>query len=145
MTASRDRTARIWSVESKVQKAILKGHNGVVNSAAFSPNGLYAVTASSQDRTVRLWGVDSGREIAVLAGEPDALGKEPGITAATFSSDGTQVAIISGDETVQIVRVFPTPQDMIDFAHNVVRRELTDCERRRFFLPTEGEVEDCPG
>ena len=35
-------------------------------------------------------------------------------------------------------------QAMIDHARSVVPRVLTPCERKRFFLPVEGEVGDCP-
>ncbi len=51
---------------------------------------------------------------------------------------------VSGDNNARIFPVFPTTQDLIDHARSVVPRELTPCERKRFFLPVEGEVGDCP-
>ena len=144
ITASRDGTARIWSVTGGVERAILKGHRGNVTEAALSPSGLYAVTASPQDRTVRLWSANTGRQIAVLSGQEKGENVEPVTTHATFNSDGTRLAIISGDKVARIIRVFPTPQDLIDYAKSVVPRELTPCERRRFFLPVEGDVGECP-
>lgn len=142
VTASRDRTARIWSVEDGAERAILRGHAGGVNHAAFSRNGRHLVTVSFQDGTVRLWNARSGREFAVLAGE-EALTSDAAPTRATFTPDGTKIAVVSG-ENVRIIRIFPTPQDLIDFAHSVVPRELTPCERKRFFLPVEGDVGECP-
>jgi WD40 repeat protein len=146
VTASRDRTARIWNVADGAERVILRGHTGGVNHAAFSPNALHVVTVSSQDRSVRLWDAKSGREIAVLAGQEDAAdtGFAPTPTSATFTPDGTKIAVVSGDENVRIIRVFATPQDLIDYARRVVPRQLTPCERRRFFLPVEGDVGDCP-
>jgi WD40 repeat protein len=120
-----------------------RGHAGGVNSAAFSPNGSYVMTASSQDRTVRLWATESDRQIAILEGQERAAG-EPALTRATFDPNGSRIAIISGDTNARIVRVFRTTQDLIDYAHTVVPRELTPCERRRFFLPVEGDVGNCP-
>ncbi len=38
--------------------------------------------------------------------------------------------------------MFPTTQGLIDHAKAVVPRELTPCERKRFFLPVEGGVGD---
>ncbi len=38
----------------------------------------------------------------------------------------------------------PLAQAMIDHAKSIVPRALTPCERKRFFLPGEGEVGDCP-
>jgi WD40 repeat protein len=143
VTASRDRTARIWNVEDGTERAVLRGHTGGVSSAAFSPNSSYVVTASSQDRTVRLWDAESGRQIAILAGQERTTG-EPALTRAVFDPDGTRIGIIAGDTNVRIVRIFPTRQELIEYARTVVPRELTPCERRRFFLPVEGDVRECP-
>jgi WD40 repeat protein/class 3 adenylate cyclase len=144
LTASRDKTARIWSIPDGTEKVVLRGHSGGVNSAQFSPSGAYVVTASSQDRTVRLWAVQSGREIAVLA-SPDEMVAPPRPTRAAFNSDGTRIVIVSSDESVRVVGAFPTLQDLIAYAKHTVPRELTACERRRFFLPVESEVGNCPG
>lgn len=144
MTASGDGTVRIWSVSGGREMAVLRGHGGAVGSAQFSPSGLYVVTASSEDRTVRLWATQSGRQIAVLASQDEATVR-PGLTRAAFSSDGTQIAIVSGQERVRIVRVFQTPKDLIDFARRTVPRELTPCERRSFFLPEDPAIGTCPG
>jgi WD40 repeat protein/class 3 adenylate cyclase len=144
LTASRDGTIRIWNVADGTEKVVLRGHSGDVSSAQFSPNGAYVVTASSQDRTVRLWEAQLGREVSVLA-SPEQEGARPALTRAVFSSDGTRVAIVSSDASVRMVRVFPTLQDLIAYARHIVPRQLTACERRRFFLPVEGEIGDCPG
>lgn len=144
LTGSRDGTVRIWSVSGGQERAVLRGHSGAVDSAQFSPSGLYVVTASSKDRTVRLWETQSGREIAVLASHDEAT-VLLGFTRATFSSDGTHVAIVSGEERVRIVRAFQTPKDLIDFARRTVPRELTPCERRSFFLPEDPAIGTCPG
>jgi WD40 repeat protein len=114
-----------------------------VDSAQFSPNGLYVLTASFQGGTARLWAARTGREIAVLA-KREEENKLPIPTRAAFSSDGTRVVIASYGGDVRVIRVFQTPQDLIDFAKQTVPRELTACERRRFFLPVEGEVSNCP-
>lgn len=144
LTASRDGTVRIWSVPDGMEKVVLRGHSGDVSSAQFSPGGQYVVTASSQDRTVRLWAVQSGREISVLASPGEEVAP-PRLTRAAFNSDGTRIAIVSGEESVRVVGAFPTLQDLIAYAKQTVPRELTACERRRFFLPVEGEIGDCPG
>jgi len=143
VTASRDRTARIWHVKDGGELLVISGHDGAVTNAAFSPSGRYVVTASSQDRTVRLWAGESGRQIAVLAGEVNKTNVQSAFTRAEFNPDGTRIIIVSGDASARIVRVFPTPQDLIDSAQSVVPRELTPCERRRFFLPVEGDVGAC--
>ena len=57
VTASLDKTARIWDAESGKEIAVLKGHYGDrVLSAAFSGDGKRVVTASL-DKTARIWDV----------------------------------------------------------------------------------------
>jgi WD40 repeat protein len=56
VTASFDKTARLWDAASGKEIAVLKGHTNQVQSAAFSPDGKRVVTASS-DNTARLWDV----------------------------------------------------------------------------------------
>ncbi len=143
LTASRDGTVRIWSVPDGTERVALRGHGGAVTSAQFSPNGLYVLTASTQDGTARLWAARTGREMAVLASS-EKENKRPAPTRAAFNSDGTRVVIASYGEEVRVIRVFQTPQELIDFAKQTVPRELTACERRRFFLPVKGDVSDCP-
>jgi WD40 domain-containing protein len=56
VTASYDKTARIWDAESGKEIAVLKGHDLIVYTAAFSGDSKRVVTAS-MDRTARIWDV----------------------------------------------------------------------------------------
>jgi hypothetical protein len=56
VTASSDKTARIWDAANAKEIAALRGHDAPVMSAAFSPDGSRIVTASS-DKTARVWDV----------------------------------------------------------------------------------------
>jgi WD40 repeat protein len=56
ITASNDRTTRVWDAATGKEIAVLRGHEGSVRSAVFSPDGAGVVTAS-EDRTARLWDV----------------------------------------------------------------------------------------
>ncbi len=46
VTASQDKTARVWDAKTGSQLALLSGHEGVVIAAAFSPDGQRIVTTS---------------------------------------------------------------------------------------------------
>lgn len=94
-TASGDRTARVWSLESGECLLTLAGHRGSVHSAMFSPDGQLLVTASA-DRTAKIWSADSGQALRTLAGHGGEL------TSAMFSPDGQRVLTASMDRTAKI-------------------------------------------
>ncbi len=58
VTASKDRTAKIWDVLTGNCLHTLQGHTSFVNSASFSPDGTKVVTASV-DKTAKIWDVAS--------------------------------------------------------------------------------------
>jgi eukaryotic-like serine/threonine-protein kinase len=95
VTASEDRTARIWNADIGVQQAILTGHKGPLYSAVYSLDGSRIVTASS-DATVKIWDAASSRQIMALS----APGFRP--IWAAFSPDGARVIAASLDNTARI-------------------------------------------
>ena len=54
VTASKDKSARVWDAVNGKLLAILKGHSNEVLSASFSPDSKCIVTAS-EDSTARIW------------------------------------------------------------------------------------------
>ena len=135
VTASLDHTARVWDAKTGQVIRVLRGHTQPVRKAVFSPNGRHVVTASD-DRSARLWEVASGSQILVLDHDSEVRG-------ASFSADGRRVVTVSSTGTSQIADVYPTTQDLVEYSRTTVPRELTPCERKRFFLPVEGEVVGC--
>ncbi|MFN9993988.1 MAG: protein kinase domain-containing protein, partial [Phycisphaerales bacterium] len=95
VTASDDKTARLWDAQSGKELAILRGHEGEVITATFSPDGTRVVTALL-DKTARVWDPQSGKELAILRGHENYL------TSATFSPDGTRVLTASWDKTARV-------------------------------------------
>ena len=71
------------------------GHNNVVTSCAFSPDGSQVLTGSS-DGTARLWSITSGKEVKRFSGH------EGGITSCAFSPDGAQILTGSNDGTARL-------------------------------------------
>jgi WD40 repeat protein/serine/threonine protein kinase len=95
VTASYDRSARVWDVASGAQTLKLSGHSNRLRYAAFSPDGRRIVTASL-DKTARIWDAATGKELMVLQGHTDR------IRHAVFSPDGRRVVTASYDKTARI-------------------------------------------
>ena len=60
VTASADKTARVWDAATGKSLATLAGHEDGVWSAQFSPDGTRIVTASG-DKTARVWDAATGK------------------------------------------------------------------------------------
>ncbi len=95
VTASFDKTARIWDARTGVQLTVLAGHGEIVVSAGYSPDGLRIVTASA-DKTARIWDAQTGAQLAVLSGHGDH------VDSAAYSLDGTRIVTASADKTARI-------------------------------------------
>ena len=95
VTASGDKTARVWDAKSGKQVAELLEHGSAVISAAFSPDGRYIVTAS-WDKTARVWDAESGKQVT----EPLEHGKP--VISAAFSPDGRYIVTASWDKTARV-------------------------------------------
>jgi WD40 repeat protein len=57
-SGSKDKTVKLWSVESQKEVTTLQGHSGHVNSVEFSRDSKYLASGSS-DNTAKLWSVES--------------------------------------------------------------------------------------
>lgn len=65
LTASDDKTVKLWSLPSRKFVQSFSGHSHWARSAKFSPDAR-VVVSGSDDKTVKLWDVSSGRCIATF-------------------------------------------------------------------------------
>jgi MTH538 TIR-like domain (DUF1863)/WD domain, G-beta repeat len=93
LTASFDRTARLWDRDGK-PLAVLQGHTAPVYRAVFAPDGGRILTASD-DQTARLWDRD-GKPLAILEGHTAPVYR------AVFAPDGGRILTASGDNTARL-------------------------------------------
>jgi len=64
LTASRDKTARLWDTAAGKLLSVLEGHEAGITFATFSPDGRRALTlAPGPDRSVIIWDADTGKRL----------------------------------------------------------------------------------
>jgi WD40 repeat protein len=95
ITASADRSLRVWEVRSGKELGRLKGHTDDVTSVAVSGDGKLALSGA-EDRTVRLWDLDAGKELERFQGHGS------GVRAVALSPDG-RLAASGGDDQLIIL------------------------------------------
>jgi WD40 repeat protein len=90
LTASEDKTARIWSLQSNS----IRSQEDEIFSATYSPNGKYIVSTSRNKKAI-LWDVN-GRKITELPGHQGM------VNSAAFSPNSDQIITASADSTAKI-------------------------------------------
>ena len=91
VSASHDRTARLWDLKTKKELTQFAGHDRALTAAIFSPEGKTLATASF-DKTVRFWDVTTGKE------DESKRWRLPRPGPLAFSSDGKRLAAAADDE-----------------------------------------------
>lgn len=95
VTASRDRTLRVWNRETGDFIRELTGHTNWVNACAFSPDGRL-IASGADDGTLRVWEAASGAPLHVLSGHT------AGVTAVDWLPDSKHVISASRDKTLRL-------------------------------------------
>jgi WD40 repeat protein len=99
VTASEDRTARVWEANTGRRLLDLIGHTEAVTSATLSADGKLIVTAS-EDETARVFAC----EVCVSADELVTLARSR-LTRRLTEQERTQYGLLSDDDTTFFGRV----------------------------------------
>ncbi len=92
-TGADDGLIRLWDTQTGELAITLSGHKGTAVPLAFSQDGTQLYTASS-DKSIIEWDLTPGRELLTLTGT---------MGSASFSPDGTRLALIKADGTIAIL------------------------------------------
>lgn len=95
VSASNDKTIKIWDTKSGSELRTLSGHTMHVYSIAFTPDEKQIISGSF-DNTVKVWNMENGEEIKTYYGHK----KE--VISVAVSSDGARIVSGSLDKTVKI-------------------------------------------
>jgi WD40 repeat protein len=131
VTASEDKTARVWDAGNGDQLAILRGHTEGVRVASFSPDGQQVITAST-DKTARLWSAETGQQSDVL--EHDGV-----VRSAAFSPDGRRVVTASDDKTARVWDVQTGKQIAALTGHTARVRDAAFSPNGRYVLTSSDD------
>ena len=94
---NRDKTIKVWDLETEKLKLTLEGHTGFILSIAISPDQSTIVSGSgSGDETIRVWDFYTGECIRIIEGH------QAFIYSLAISPDGKTLVSASGDKIVKI-------------------------------------------
>lgn len=130
ITASSDRTVRIWDPEKGAVLSTLQTFADDVVSVSLSPDGRRLLIVS-RDQGVRLWDVAAEMPLAVI---PDYA--EEMISAAYAPPDGRYFLIASGDGTTKVY--------VDDYPANLAGTLSDACDHLRYQRDFERVQSDCP-
>ena len=92
VSASGDRTLRVWDLGSGKELRVLAGHSNGVTAVAVTPDGKQAISASD-DQTLRVWDLETGKVLAGFTADAPLL-------SCAVGPDGR--VIVAGDESGRI-------------------------------------------
>jgi WD40 repeat protein len=95
VSASDDKTLKVWDLASGQPLATLQGHSAWVRACAVTPDGRRVVSASD-DKTLNVWDLESGQPLATLQGH-----LRP-VNACAVTPDSRHVVSASDDKTLKV-------------------------------------------
>jgi len=95
VSTSRDKTLKVWDLESGRRVCTLEGHSSYVFGVAVSPDGRRVISGSS-DYTLKVWDLESGREARTLEGHSGV------VCGVAVTPDGRRAVSASHDLTLKV-------------------------------------------
>jgi transcription initiation factor TFIID subunit 5 len=104
VTASDDKTCRMWDIQTGKCVRLLSGSSRGLNKVKVSPSGRY-VAGAGYDNVVRIWDLGNGRLVNELrpdSSSPNQSFSDGTIHSLSFSACGAALAVAGEDLTVRI-------------------------------------------
>lgn len=95
ISSSRDRTIKIWNLETAELMHTLKGHQDGVDAIALSPDG-QIIASGSADNKIKIWHLETGDLLATFSGHSSS------VTSLLFTPSGDKLVSGSLDRTIKI-------------------------------------------
>lgn len=95
LSASHDRTLKLWDSVTGIELVTFSEHNALVNACAFSPDGTQ-VASGDHDGNLKLWDAVNGAALGTLEGHASS------VETCAFAHDGSRIASGSSDGTIII-------------------------------------------
>lgn len=95
VSASSDKTLRIWDLESGEAIAVLEGHAASVDGCAVTTDGKYVVSASVDD-TLKVWDVEGARAPSTLDGHVGS------VNACAMTANSRRAVSASSDRVLKV-------------------------------------------
>ncbi|MBD2492862.1 WD40 repeat domain-containing protein [Nostoc sp. FACHB-280] len=95
ISASSDKTIKVWNLAKGKELVTLTGHKGGVTAIAVTPDGKQVISGSF-DQTLKVWNLAEAKELFTLDGHEDR------INAITITPDGLKIISASDDKTLKV-------------------------------------------
>jgi WD40 repeat protein len=95
ISASWDKTLKIWDTETGTEVRTLTGHTDPVNAVAIAPDGNTAISAS-WDYSLKIWDTETGTEVRTLTGHTKS------VRGVAIAPDGNTAISASWDYSLKI-------------------------------------------
>ncbi|MEH1881091.1 WD40 repeat domain-containing protein, partial [Nostoc sp.] len=92
ISASGDKTLKVWNLATGEEQFTLNGHSNSVNAVAVTPNGQQVISASD-DNTLKVWNLATEKVIATFTGDSS-------IYCCAVAPDG--MTIVAGDASGRV-------------------------------------------